>query len=320
MKIKTDTIRVGERLDAFLATELSDYSRSYLANLIKSGKVLVNKKIEKPKYNLKSDDIIEIDLVVRITDLALAAENIDLDIIYEDENILVLNKQAGIVVHPGAGNPSGTLVNALIAHFPKIKEAVFEKGNLLSESRPGLVHRLDKDTSGVILVAKNTRSLHSLAKQIQNRSVKKQYLALCYGWPANDSGALINYIGRDPKNRKMMAEIGQEHGREAISDYVVKKYFTDQFKNKLSLIQFKIQTGRTHQIRLQSKLMRHPVMGDVVYNSKESLEASKKLGITRQLLHAEKIVVHLLDQKNSKEFTAPIPEDFANIISGLMES
>lgn len=321
MKFLIDQSSAGERIDSFLSRQLLDYSRNHLSQIIKNGNVTINNFTVKPSYKLKNGDFVEIiDLENDKIDLKVEAEQISLNIIYEDENIIVINKQPGIVVHPGVGNRSGTLVNALLNHFPKIREAVFEKGNKLSESRPGLVHRLDKDTSGVILIAKNARSLHSLAKQIQNRTVRKFYLALCYGWPKNDSGVLVNFLGRSPKNRKAMTEVGREKGKEAISIYNVKEYLKDQSGNKLSLIEFEIKTGRTHQIRVQSKIINHPVLGDMLYGSKENLELSQKLKVNRQLLHAEKIIVHLLDKKDAVEFCAPIANDFDTVLLNLKKS
>lgn len=316
-KIVVDS-RVGERLDVFLSTDFQDHSRSYFANLIKQGNVLVNGVITKPSYKIKRFDKININfLKLTQTENWISPENIELDIIFEDENVIVLNKQAGIVVHPAAGNKEGTLVNALVHHFPKIKGAVYQKGNLVSEQRPGLVHRLDKDTSGVMIVAKNSRAMHSLSKQIQNRTITKIYLALCSGWPKNPEGRLINYLGRHSKNRKIVADIGKDRGKEAISDYKVLQFFEDKNKNKISLIEFNIKTGRTHQIRVQAKKMGNPVLGDLVYGDKQSINLSKKLSIKRQMLHAKTLIITLPGDSKQKTFEAPVPEDLNLVLKNI---
>lgn len=220
--LKSD--RAGERLDAFLGSRLSDYSRNFWQNKIFSGEVLVNGEREKPSYKLKSGDQIEINLQEDAGEIDhLAAKDIPLEIIYEDDEVIVINKSAGLVVHPAHSHDDDTLVNALIAHFPKIKEAVFEENNPVSTLRPGLVHRLDKDTSGVMIVAKTGRAIHSLARQIQNRTIQKLYLALLSGCPKNESGIIENYLGRHPRDRKIFTILPKEKGRIAISKYQVLK-------------------------------------------------------------------------------------------------
>lgn len=305
----------GERIDSFLAKKFPDFSRSYFGNLLKEGLVLVNQSTEKASYRIKESDRIEIKFIDHNTP-NLIPENINLNIIYEDNNVLVINKQPGIIVHPGAGNSQGTIANALLAYIPNIKDAVFEKGNKISESRPGLVHRLDKDTSGVMIVAKNNKTLHYLSKQIQDRVAQKSYSVLCYGWPKEDKGNIVSFLGRHPINRKIITDIGKEKGRIAISDYYVDKYFT-LGKDKLSLIRFDIHTGRTHQIRTQAKISGFPVLGDEVYNTKESIQLSKRLDIKRQMLHAHKFTITLPGSNKASDFIAPIPNDFEIIINKL---
>ena len=308
---------IGERLDIFLAKKLPEYSRSYFSNLIKSGDIQINGKKTKSSHKTESEDRIEIDFVEKTAGLSLKPLELPLDIIYEDNNVIVINKPAGLVVHPAAGNPDNTLINALVAHFPAIKDATVNNTDI-SKIRPGLVHRLDKDTSGVLIVAKNARAMVSLAKQIKDRVVKKEYLAFCYSWPKNESGQLVNFIARNPKNRKVMAEVGKEKGREAISNFKVIKYF--QFdKTKLSLIQFNIETGRTHQIRLQSKIAGFPVLGDQAYTTKESAELSKKLKLNRQMLHAHKLKIQIFNRTEQQEFVAPLPPDFIALEKKLRE-
>jgi 23S rRNA pseudouridine1911/1915/1917 synthase len=306
----------GERLDQVLAKRWPEYSRSFFSKLIKSENVTVDGNSSKPSYLVKKDNEITVIFTLPPSDMTLKPEKIKLNVLFENEDVLVINKQPGIPVHPGAGNSSHTLVNALLNYFPSIQDAVVEKGNPISEARPGLVHRLDKDTSGVMIVAKNPRAMHSLSRQIQNRTVTKEYVALCFGWPKDEQSQLINYVGRHPKDRKIMADIGIDKGKEAISDYQVNKIFT-YGKHKLSLIEFNIHTGRTHQIRLQSKLMGCPVMGDKIYSNKDSITLSQELHIERQLLHAHKLALTLPGDNKLSLFIAPIPNDFKIVIDKL---
>ncbi len=311
--------QAGERLDAYLAKNFKEFSRSYFSALIKEGEVLVNKEIVKPSYMLKDQDIVEVTVREKIEALTPEGEDIPLKILYEDDNVIVIDKQPGLVVHPAAGNLTGTLVNALINHFPKIKESTFEENSVISTLRAGIVHRLDKDTSGVIISAKNSKTLHSLSKQIKDRAVDKTYLAICFGWPENEKGVLSNYLGRHPKNRKMVAEIGPEKGKEAISHYTVVKYLATKNQDKLSLIEFNIKTGRTHQIRVQSALMGHPVMGDSAYGNKISNILSTKLKIVRQLLHSNTLSITIPGEKTQRKFEADLPKDFLNVLNDLKE-
>lgn len=307
----------GGRADKFLSVILPKYSRASLVKVFKSGRVFLNGLVIKPATILKSGDNLSYQLPDKIELNLPKGEDIDLDIIYEDDNTIVLNKQAGLVVHPAAGNPNNTLVNGLIEYHPKITSTVDNK-NQITMNRPGLVQRLDKDTSGVMIVAKNHQALIFLSSQIKNRNVKKIYLGVCYGWPKNSRGRLINHLGRHPKRRQMITEIGPSRGREAISDYCVKKYFEDEQGNKLSLIEFSIQTGRTHQIRVQSSLIGIPIMGDLIYGHKQSIKLSKSFEITRQLLHSHILKIRLSQDSKFSEFKAPIPADFNKFLTKLI--
>jgi len=311
------SIESAPRLDQYLSQNFPDHSRTYFQTLIRNGNVKVNEVIAKPSQGITAGDIIEVKFLKEILKSRPEPEDIKLNIIYEDQNVIVVNKPAGLVVHPAAGNEKGTLVNALINYFPQIREAVYEKGNSVSESRPGLVHRLDKDTSGLLIVAKNPRSMHSLSAQIQKRTVKKIYLAFCAGWLKDENGILTNYLGRDPNDRRKIADVGQEKGREAISYYKVLDYLNDKYGNKISLVEFEIKTGRTHQIRIQSKLLGHPVLGDQFYNTKESEKIARENKISRQLLHAHKLTVYLLDKKDPDTFEAVMPDDFKTLLQNL---
>ncbi|MCL4417964.1 MAG: RluA family pseudouridine synthase [Actinobacteria bacterium] len=315
-EIIIDSPRAGKRLDLFLANEFPNYSRSYFADLIKKGNVLVDGLKSKSSHITTEGERVCVEFV-KLQESQLFPEKIKLQIIYEDKNVIVLNKQPGLVVHPAAGNKEGTLVNALLHYFPEIKEAVYQKGNAVSEQRPGLVHRLDKDTSGAIIVAKNSRAMHSLSRQIQNRTIKKIYWALCCGWPKNNEGKLINYLGRHPKNRKMIADIGKDRGKEAKSDYKVLQHLEDMKGNKISLIEFDIKTGRTHQIRVQANIIGIPVLGDSVYGNKHCVNLSKKLNIERQMLHAKTLAITLPGNNKQSIFEAPLPEDFSLVLKKL---
>ncbi|MDO8444338.1 MAG: RluA family pseudouridine synthase [bacterium] len=317
IKLIVDKKDQGIRLDQYLFQKNPDYSRSYFSHLIKNKLVIVNDSVKKASYRIETGDKIKFDLIEKQALGPIEAENIPLDVIFENKDVVVVNKQAGLVVHPATGNHSGTLVNALAYNFPRIKDAVIEKGSKLSESRPGLVHRLDKDTSGILIVAKNTKAMISLSKQIKDRKVKKKYWAICGDWPKTEKGRLVNYLGRDSRNRKSYTEVGKEKGREAISNFRVINYFTTKTGEKVSLIEFDIETGRTHQIRTQAKIAGFPVLGDTVYNSKKSLTVSRRLGIERQMLHAKKLSIILPGRDKQQHFEAPPPADFSNTLAKL---
>ena len=316
-KIIITKSEAGERLDLILAKRMPEYSRNFFANLIKTGEVKSLRQNLKPSFCPKAGEQFEISLTPPELESLPEPEKIDLNILYEDENVIVINKSAGLVVHPAAGNKTGTLVNALLAHTPGIREAVSNEDKLVSHFRPGIVHRLDKDTTGVMIVAKNPRAMHSLSRQIMNRNVKKVYLAICCGWLKESFGKLTNSIGRSQKNRKIMAEVGETIGKIAISDYIVRKNFTDSKGNKFSLVEFDIKTGRTHQIRLQSKLIGKPILGDIVYGNRDSLKFSKTLQVERQMLHAQKLTLTLPGDDKSTTFEAPLPKDFLSVLDKL---
>lgn len=318
IKHVVDKDEAGLRLDLFLLKNYPDRSRSSLAKIVKDGLVQVNSNIAKTGYKVHLGD--KITLFDRDERQHMPApESIPLNIIYEDSDVIVLNKPAGMIVHPVTGDEKGTLVSALLNHYPKIKEAVVDETSSVSSLRAGIVHRLDKDTSGVIIVAKNKKSMEFLSKEIKSRRVKKIYWALCVGWPERQKGELVNHIGRHKTNRAQMTEIGEVMGRKAISRYNVIKYFKDKTGERFSLIEFDIETGRTHQIRLQSKIMKHPVVGDPVYSTKESVHSSRELLAKRQLLHAKQLTIQLPESKIIKTFEADIPADFKMVLSRLTE-
>lgn len=289
-----------ERLDKFLVEVLPEFSRSRIQGLIADGFVDVNgSPARKAGQPLDAGAA----LTVRIPPPAptdLVPEQIPLDIIFENDDLLVVNKPAGMVVHPAAGHARGTLVNAVLGYDPEIE-------GIGGEERPGVVHRLDKDTSGLILLAKNERAHRWLQDQFRLRKVEKIYLALVDGAPPTPSGRVEAFIGRDPKNRKRMAVVSQAKGREAISEYKT----LENFKSH-TLLEFHPQTGRTHQIRLHCAFLKCPIAGDEVYGRKISTIGSK-----RHFLHAFRLKIVLPGEQETRTFEAPLPNDLQQSLDDL---
>ena len=284
------------RLDKVLAQEFSDFSRSQLQEWIEIQKVTVNGEATLNKYKVKTGDEVVIN-VPEPEPIATKPEALPLDIIYEDADLAIINKPRGMVVHPGAGNPEGTLVNALLYH---IKDLSGINGKL----RPGIVHRLDKDTTGGLVIAKNDQAHQALAAQLEDRSMKREYLALVHGNIPHEEGVINAPIGRDPKDRKKFTV--REDGKEAITHFKVIERFA-----KYTLVAAQLETGRTHQIRVHFKFIKHPLVGDPDYGVKDELEVSA------QLLHAHKLgFIHPTSGKYV-EFEAPLPVDF-NLVLNLL--
>lgn len=313
----------GSRLDAFLAGKIEGWSRSRLQKLIEDGEALVNGAEVKASHKLREGDRIEIDLL-EIPSVSFEPEDIPLDIVYEDEHLAVINKPAGLVVHPGAGVQNGTLANALAHHFgiedidigfdPSVED--FSKIQSL-KAKIGLVHRLDKDTSGLIVVAKNERIHEELSRQFRDREVYKSYLALVHGATRQNTGKIEAPIIRDKHNRLRM-KTGTA-GRQALSLWKVRRRF-----EKFTLLEVEIKTGRTHQIRVHMGFINHPVVGDEIYNegrdksinNVEIRRAVEKLG--RFFLHAEKLDFTHPESGEKMEFKQPLPqelEEFLKLIS-----
>lgn len=290
--------KTPERLDKFLVEQLQEFSRSRIQGLIVDGLVDVNgHAAKKAGQTLESG----FNVTVRIPPPAptdLIAENIPLDIIFENEDLIVVNKPAGMVVHPAAGHSSGTLVNAVLGYDPDIE-------GIGGEERPGVVHRLDKETSGLILLAKNERAHRWLQDQFRLRKVEKTYLALVDGKPPTPSGRVETYIGRDPSHRKQMAIVSESRGREAISEYKTVESFANH-----TLLEFHPLTGRTHQIRLHCAFLGCPIVGDEVYGRKKST-----VKINRHFLHAYRLKIMLPGQNETKLFEAPLPDE---LVQGLV--
>ena len=289
-----------ERLDKFLVGQLQEFSRSRIQGLIAEGFVEVNgRAAKKAGQTLESG----FNVTVRVPPPAptdLVAEDIPLDIVFENEDLIVVNKPAGMVVHPAAGHASGTLVNAVLGYEPDIE-------GIGGEERPGVVHRLDKETSGLILLAKNERAHRWLQDQFRLRKVEKIYLALVDGKPPTPSGRVEAHIGRDPSHRKRMAIVPESRGREAISEYRTVESFREH-----ALLEFHPLTGRTHQIRLHCAFLGCPIVGDGVYGRKKS-----SLEIDRHFLHAHRLKIILPGEKETRTFEAPLPEELERVLVRL---
>jgi len=300
-----------QRLDLFVAGRLADCSRSYVAALVRDGKIRVNDAIVKPGYRLKPGDMVT-GKIPAPEILDVNPENIPLDFIYEDEHLAVINKPAGMVVHPAPGNYSGTVVNAMLYHCPDL-------GRIGGDIRPGIVHRLDKDTSGVLAVAKNGIAHDLISRQFKDRTVKKKYLAIAHGSMEKERGAVELPIGRHPIERKKMA-VRKDGGRRARTLWRIRERYQG-----FCALDLDLETGRTHQIRVHCAAIHHPIVGDSVYGG-----AGKKLGrdvvegvrqlikdVTRQMLHAEKLQLTHPVSGDTLVFVAPVPEDMQRLMDNL---
>ncbi len=294
-----DFVSPGERLDVFLSNRIEDLTRSRIQKLINDGNITVNGLSAKANTKLKAGDRIEVE-IPEPKDAEIVAEEIPLDIVYEDEHMLVVNKAQGMVVHPAAGNYSGTLVNALMAYC----------GDTLSgingEIRPGILHRIDKDTSGLLLVAKNDTAHTGLSQQIKEHSLTREYIALVYGNIKTDSGTIDAPIGRDEKDRKKMT-ITEKNSKNAVTHFFVEERF-----DKYTLVRCRLETGRTHQIRVHMSKNGHPIVGDPVYGRKK-----EEFKLNGQLLHAFKVgYIHPVNGEYM-EFTRELPEYFREVLEKL---
>ncbi len=286
------------RLDKFLS-EVTDFSRSYIAKLVEGGQVLVNSIPRKVSFKLDIGDTVSLEVPEALPAEA-QPENIPLEIVYEDSCMLVVNKPQGMVVHPAAGNHTGTLVNALLYHCGDSLSGI---GGV---ARPGILHRIDKDTSGLLLVAKTDKAHISLASQIKEHSLTRKYIALVHGHFKEPEGRVEGPIGRSPKDRKKMC-INYDNGRDAVTHYKVLKEF-----EKYTLLELRLQTGRTHQIRVHMSSLGHPVACDPVYGVKK-----EPLSANGQLLHAATVGFIHPETEQYMEFSAPLPDYFENILSKM---
>lgn len=292
----------SQRLDKFLVACLPDYSRSRLQALIKAGHVQVNGQIpSKSGVSLTKGAKIEVEIPPPAPS-RLQPEAIPLEILFENEDVLVINKSAGMVVHPAPGHPTGTLVQAVLAHAPEIEGVGGKK-------RPGVVHRLDMDTSGCIIFAKNDQAHHWLQAQFQARQVGKMYLALVHGQPPTPKGRVEAPVGRDPHHRQRMAVKSPGRGRQAISEYFTLERFPEY-----TLLKVHILTGRTHQIRLHMDFLGCPVAGDETYGRRQT-----NLPLERQFLHARRLTLVLPGESAERTFEAPLPEELEQVLQHLRE-
>lgn len=291
----------GKRLDRYLTEQLPELSRSRIQELIGAGQVQVNHQTVKANYKLKKDDAVTV-VIPAPEPLEVLPEAIPLDILYEDGDLLVVNKPQGMVVHPAAGNYSGTLVNALLYHCRDLS-------GINGILRPGIVHRIDKDTSGVLVVAKNDAAHRHLAKQIKEHSVTRTYLALVHGTIKEQSGKIEAPIGRDPRERKRMAVV-DKNGKEAVTSYTVLERFVDY-----TYLQLRLKTGRTHQIRVHMAYLGHPVVGDPKYGPQKP-----HFGLEGQALHASTLGFVHPRTGAYLEFTAPLPQYFADLLEQLRKT
>ena len=287
----------GERLDAFLAEMVTDLSRTAVKDLITSGQVLVDGESRKPSYRIKEGEEITITLP-EARQVAIVAQNLPLEIIYQDQDLAVVNKPKGMVVHPAHGNWDHTMVNALLYHIKDLS-------GINGEIRPGIVHRLDKDTSGVMVVAKHDQAHRNLAEQIKEHTIKREYQALVHGIINENLGSIEAPIGRSRTDRKKMAVIAD--GKPALSRYRV----LERFQN-YTLVQVTLLTGRTHQIRVHLSYIKHPVVGDPVYGS-----AKHHLGLDSQALHACRLGFDHPRTGEYMEFSSELPEIFKQALQKL---
>ncbi len=296
---------ISKRLDIF-ASEKADLTRSRLQRLIKDGHVLVKGKEESPNYKVRAGDIVEIEVPGPESDV-LIPEPIPLHILYQDEYLAVVDKQAGMVVYPSAGHGSGTLLNALAYHCKKL-------ATIGGPLRPGVVHRLDKDTSGVMVVALDDRAYYDLTEQFKDRTINRRYIALIYGNIRDNAGEIILDIGRSASDRKKMSTRARR-GKEAVTRWkVIRRY------GVATLIEAKLGTGRTHQIRVHFSAIGHPVLGDMTYGRKNFVELKRsRIFFPRQMLHAETLGFTHPVTGEHLEFSSPPPQDMEACVNRLAE-
>lgn len=287
----------GTRLDVGV-TEVIEKSRSFVQNIIEEGHILVNGSVKKANYKIRLGDQVQVT-VPPPKELKVEAEDIPLEIIYEDEDLLVVNKAQGMVVHPAPGSWTGTLVNALLYHCRNLS-------GINGVLRPGIVHRIDKDTSGLLVVAKSDLAHHGLAAQIKEHSVARRYLAIVHGVLFEPSGTVDAPIGRDTNDRKKMAVVFQ-NSKQAVTHYEVLERHRD-----FTYMRARLETGRTHQIRVHMAYLKHPVLGDPLYGPKRN-----SFGLNGQMLHAEHLGFVHPRSGEWKEFTAPVPQKFKTVLDHL---
>ena len=299
MEIKSYIIENDEnliRLDKFLTSELDDFSRTQVQNLIKDGNVLVNEKAQKANYILSMGDEVMVTIPDPV-DIDIKKEDIPLDIYYEDDDVIVINKPSGMVVHPALGNYSGTVVNALMYHCKDLS-------GINGVNRAGIVHRIDKDTSGLIVCCKSDLAMKSLSHQFLEKTVDRKYIAICYGVINHNLGRIDAPLGRDPENHKRYAVV--DDGKHAVTNFKVLERFKEY-----SLLELALDTGRTHQIRVHMKYIGHPIVGDPLYGPRNVI------GENGQYLHAQTLGFTHPRTGERLEFTSPLPDFFKDFLEEL---
>ncbi len=305
------------RLDKYLADNLNDFTRSQIKKIILSKNIKLNKKlINSASEKVKNDDLIEVSFPDK-TNKDLKPKKINLDIVYEDNDLIIINKKSGLVVHPGAGNQDETLVNGLMYLYKN------NLSNINGDFRPGIVHRIDKDTSGLIVVAKNNQTHNSLSEQFSNHSIKRKYLALVWGVVRPLTGKITTLISRSKKNRQLMT-VSERLGKKAITNYKTLKTFSSKEIPRMSLIECILETGRTHQIRVHLAYKGNPLIGDKKYGKKKqkfkkiNLKFEKILSsFDRQALHAKSLGFFHPVKKKFLDFDSKLPSDFKKILDFL---
>lgn len=292
LELRPERPDTNTRLDRFVARTVPELSRSYIQQLIEDGNIRVDGQVRRPAFKMTQGEVVTV-AVPPPAEWELVAEDIPLNVVYEDADVLVIDKPAGMVVHPAPGHARGTVVNAVLAHAPGIA--------VNGSRRPGIVHRLDKDTSGLMVIAKSDRAQNTLAQQWQAHTVEKRYIALVAGTVDEEEASIDAPIARDPKNRQRMGAL--RSGREALTHFTVRERFPAAM-----LLDVQIDTGRTHQIRVHLAFIGHPVIGDTLYGDRRSAEMAQQIGLQRQFLHASMLGFRLPGGKQVR-FTAPLPED-----------
>ena len=297
-EIEINNESAGQRIDKFLALELSDVSRNYMQKLIEQDNVFVNDVPVKKSYILAKEDLVKVNIPEAET-IDLQPQDLPLNIIYEDQDILVVNKQADLVVHPAPGHPDNTLVNGLLHHCDNL-------AGISGVKRPGIVHRLDKDTTGVLVAAKNDKAQQSLTQQFKERKTKKVYWAVVHGHVKHQKAKIDAAIGRDPENRKKMT-VTSKNSKKAVSKFEVVDYYEDY-----TLVKVKLVTGRTHQIRVHFDYIGHPIVGDHLYGYNK-----EKSNAERQMLHAKVLGFYHPQTGDWQEFEADLWPDMENLLAEL---